>query len=681
MVRRLTAILAADVDGYSRLTRENEEKATARLRDYIAVLKKLIAAHNGRIKTYAGDAVLAEFPSVVEAVRCAIEIQNEISGLNAPIPKNEQMQFRIGVNLTDAIAVASDVYGTGVNVAARLAQEKIQPGLIARLVSRLFSGDPAASTGIFVSEIVYNHLSTIQTPQQIPFAPVGLRPHYFKNIPDPVRVYTVLKTPPSKYKEAAWRWADRLGRTEFAAPVFLLFFAVAAGTSYYLRQPADLWSTLLSEAPEGTTIAVRPFVDKGNSPAEKTFSSGLSDDIMTELSRLRDLSVVEYRGKAADVRDIGRELKARYILEGTVSPSGGDLFYIRPKLKDTQTGHTIWSKRFDRDMAKRSLVDDEIACQIAAKIAGGYGVIESTEVKSAKRKSSAELQADELVAKARGMMQWEWTEDNFVVARKLLHQALKLDPNSGPARREMAWYDLMGAVFSIDAQPVSLEKITADALDAVKLEPDDGRARMVAASAYFFAKQLKLFDYEATQAIKDAPCDPEILAVLGALLGNSGQWSRAVRLVEKANALNAEAAVGWYQSTVYLNDYLHGDYESALDMIRQSPDFQNGVEYAYFDYLSICGQLGRKQGVLEKPQSGGDTECKPSAEEAWRKILEDDPGATAKTFEDWYRKWNFRDEDIAKLMDGANKAGVFGPETKARPLAVEDHHTESGAAQ
>jgi len=142
-------------------------------------------------------------------------------------------------------------------------------------------------------------------------------------------------------------------------------------------------------------------------------------------------------------------------------------------------------------------------------------------------------------------------------------------------------------------------------------------------------------------------------------------------LVERANALNEDAAQGWYHSTMYLNDYLNGDYKSALEMIRKSPDFQSGVKYAYMDYIAICGQLGRKQDALvqSEPRCSDDTEvAAPSADTAWQKVLKDDPSASAQTFKDWYRMWNFRDEDIAKLMDGVYKSGVAGG-----PPVAQDH--------
>jgi tetratricopeptide (TPR) repeat protein len=255
-----------------------------------------------------------------------------------------------------------------------------------------------------------------------------------------------------------------------------------------------------------------------------------------------------------------------------------------------------------------------------------------------------------------------------------LKEAIAKDPSDPKARREWAWFSVLGWVFGVDDPPVPQKEIMAQAVKAVQLDPADARSHLTAAFAYFFTKQLDLFEHEAQQAIALAPYDSELQAMLGALIANMGQWQRGVALVENANALNSDAAQGWYHSTIYLNDYLTGDYKSALDLIRQSPDFQSAVKYAYMDYIAICGQLG----ALGKPElrCSDDTEAAaPSARTAWQKVLKDDPGASAQTLIDWYRMWNFRDEDIAKLMDGVYKSGVLG----VQPIAAQDHHTQAGA--
>jgi TolB-like protein len=413
------------------------------------------------------------------------------------------------------------------------------------------------------------------------------------------------------------------------------------------KEPAEAGQSF----PSVPAVAVLPFVNLSGDPKQEYFSDGLTEDILTELSRARDLRVLarnttfQFKGKAVDVAKLGRELGVRYVLEGSVRRAD-DRLRVTAQLIDTKTGTHIWADRYDREMADVYLVQDEIVNQIAAKIAGSYGVIESTEAKSAARKSSDQIQAYDLFLRARSAMQWTWTAATFNAARDFLRQAIALDPSTAQARRELAWLTLIGWIFRFDETPVRLEEITAQATKAVELDPADARARMVVASAYFFGKQLDLFEHEAQQALVLAPYDAEIAAILGSMIALSGQWQRGVALVRKANALNAHAAIGWYQSTMSLDYYLNGNYERALELQRQNPDQE--TYYAYIESIPIYGQLGRRQEALK----------------IWRKLLEEEPSASAETFEYWFHLWNMRDEDIAKLMEGVYKSGVLGVEAK-----------------
>jgi TolB-like protein/Tfp pilus assembly protein PilF len=389
---------------------------------------------------------------------------------------------------------------------------------------------------------------------------------------------------------------------------------------------------------------------------------------MTQLARgSRDLHVLarnttfQYKDKPVDVRMLGRELGARYILEGSVQRASPDPeglsrnadVRVTARLIDAQNGTDIWSEAFDRNMADIFLVQDEIVGEIVAKIAGGYGAIERSERESARRKSTKEIQAYDLVLRARQAMQWGWTADAFTSANEFLLQAIALDPVNAQARREQAYINVFGRIFEYLESPMPLHESTAQALKAVQLDPANARAHMVAAIAYFFGKQLDLFEHEAQQAMALAPHDAEILAHLGALIGYTGQWQRGVELVVKANKLNDEAAVGWYHSTVYLDSYIRGDYENALKVLKQSPDYQPDFEqssfYAYLDSVPILGQLGRGK----------------EARENWNKLRKKRPGWSINDFEDWFRTWNFRDEDIAELRRGVYKSGALGSEAKA----------------
>ena len=430
-------------------------------------------------------------------------------------------------------------------------------------------------------------------------------------------------------------------------PALALILALGAFGTWLTR---DLW--MPARAPEGPAIAVLPFVNLSGDPQQEYFSDGLTEDLMTELSRAsRDLRVLarnttfQYKGKAVDVPKLGHDLGVRYVLEGSIRRTD-DRVRVMAQLIDTQTGAHVWADRFDREMADIFLVQDEIVSQIVAKIAGNFGVIDINEARSATRKNPDEIQAYDLVLRAQAVMRPEWSHETFSASKELLRQAIALDPLNARARRELAYLAVIGWVFRFDKTPEPPQEITAQAAKAVQLDPADARAHMVAASAYFFNKQLDLFEREAQQAMELAPYDAEILATLACMIADTGQWQRGVTLAEKANALNADAAIGWYHHTMYYDYYLKGDYERALEFRRLHPD-QKAI-HAYIEYIPVYGQLGRTQEALEN----------------WRKLLADVPGASAETFENWYRMWNFRDEDIAKLMDGVYKSGVLGVEAK-----------------
>ena len=451
--------------------------------------------------------------------------------------------------------------------------------------------------------------------------------------------------------------SERRVRWQIIVPALVLIPMLGALAGWLTR---DLWPPTGPEGaveepardvPKGPAIAVLPFNNLSGDPKQDYFSDGLTEDIMTELSRARDLRVLarnttfQYKGKAVDVSKLGYELKVGYVLEGSVQRTD-DRLRVTAQLIDTETGTHIWADRYDRDLGDVFLLQDEIVEQIVAKIAGGYGVIESSEARSAARKSLEQIQAYDLVLRARETMQSDWNSETFHSAKESLRQAIALDPLNARALREMAWLAVLGQAFRFDETPMPPQDIIAQATKAVQLDPADARARMVAASAYFYNGQLDLFEQEAQAAMALDPYDAEIMAIFGYMIAISGQWQRGVALAEKAYALNADAAAGWYHTTMYLNSYLRGDYERALELIRQDPGRQSA--YLYVGYIPIYGELGRKQEALEN----------------WRKLLAEQPNWSAESFKTWWRTRNMRDEDIAKLMDGVYKSGVLEAEAK-----------------
>ncbi len=312
MERRLAAILAADVVGYSRLMGADEEATLATLNAYREIIDGLVTDHRGRVFGSAGDSVIAEFASPVEAVRCAVEIQQEVETYNADLPEDRRMHFRIGVNLGDVMAEGGNLFGDGVNVAARL------EGL-------------AKVGGVCVSGTVFDHA---RNKVGLEFEDLGER--QVKNIDQPVRVYSI-----TLEGEAAE------GEAHSAA-------TVGAFEPERLEKPA---------------IAVLPFENMSGDPEQEYFSDGLAEDIITALSHWRSFPVVarnstfSFKGQQLRVEKIAEELGARYILEGSVRKAGKRL-RITAQLIDAQTSHHVWAERFDRQLEDIFDIQDEITNRI-----------------------------------------------------------------------------------------------------------------------------------------------------------------------------------------------------------------------------------------------------------------------------------------------------------------------------
>ena len=363
-----------------------------------------------------------------------------------------------------------------------------------------------------------------------------------------------------------------------AAALVLLFAALAQWQMRGASPPvAGVEPDAGVHQPAGPAVAVLPFTNLSGDPKQDYFSDGLTEDILTELSRSSDLRVIarntsfQYKGKAVDVTKLGRELKVNYVLEGSVQRSA-DRLRVTAQLIDAETGTHVWAERFDREMADLFVLQDEIVNQIAGKVAGSYGVIETVEAKSAARKNPDEIQAYDLVLRARAAREFDWTNETFAAARGLLYKAIEVDPSSVQAHRELAWTGLLGWIFRLEEKPLPPGEIVAQAAKAVQLEPSDARAHLVAASAYFFTKQLPLFEREADLALALAPYDAETVVALGCMISSAGDHVRGVALAEKAYALSPEAATGWYHSTVYTAAYLAGDYTRALEVANQNQD-------------------------------------------------------------------------------------------------------------
>ncbi len=556
MERRLAAILAADVQGYSHLTELNEEASTATVRSYCAVVEEFISAHRGHVFSSAGDGVVAEFPSVVEAIRCAVEIQNEVAERNANVPKYEQMQFRIGVNLGDVIAEENQLYGTGVNVAARL-EELAEPG------------------GICISQTVYDQIWKIV---ELPFEDIGER--HLKNITEPVHVYRILPSP-LPWLRRFLSGTRRRPRFGVAAGVLLLLLAVAGG-AFYLRQPAALWDAFLGNGgalPEHPTIAVLPFDDMSATHDQQYLADGITEELITGLAKSPEFLVMArnstftYKDRPTDVRQVGKDLNVRYVVEGSIQRSDQNV-RVAAQLIDASTGSQLWADRYDRQVESIFAIRDDITRSIAGTLGGSAGKLAQAEVARLSGKNPNSFTAYDYLM--RGWYEWhKFTREGNAAALDLFEQTRKIDQNYARAYVGLAWAYEMNADYDWTDdhdKTVKLELETAST--AVRLDPNDYQAQWVLGYAYLYNRQYEQAMAHYLRARELNPNDADLLAEMSDLLINIGQPKQAIDQVKEAIRLNP------FHEKWYLY-YLGWTYEEAgmpkeaIEILEQAIDLQN----------------------------------------------------------------------------------------------------------
>jgi len=423
--RKLSAILSADVKGYSRLMSQDERGTIRTLTTYKGAMSILIQEYKGRVVDSPGDNLLAEFGSVVDAVNCAVEIQRDFAERNTELPPARQMEFRIGINLGDVVEEEGRIYGDGVNIAARV--ESL-----------------AEAGGICISGTAYD-----QVENKLGLEYDFLGEQKVKNIPKPVRVYKVLSFPGA----AAHRVVRAKGAVERkwrkAALVLSAFLVVGVGAliiwNFLLRPsspPIEITSVekMASPLPERPSIAVLPFVNMSGDPEQEYFSDGLTEEIITALSKLPKLFVIarhssfSFKGKSVKVQQVGRELGVRYVLEGSVQKSV-DRIRITAQLIDASTGHHLWSEKYDRDLKEVFALQEEITKQILMALQ-----VKLTEGEQARlwEKGTRSLDAYMKQTIGREYLLRFTIEDNFR-SRQLREEAIALDPEYPRAIIGLAW--------------------------------------------------------------------------------------------------------------------------------------------------------------------------------------------------------------------------------------------------
>ncbi len=420
--RRLTAILSADVEGYSRLMRDNEDETIRTITTYRTAIAKLVEQYRGRVVDSPGDNILSEFGSSVDAVNCAVEVQRELAERNAELPENRRMQFRIGVNSGDVVEEGERIYGDGVNIAARI------EGL-------------AEGGGICISGTVYD---SIEGKLGLEFENLGK--HEVKNIDKPIRVYRVLSFPGAaahrvvKAKKAVGKtWRNKM----IAISAVLVVGAAVAIWYFCFRlppiEPASV-EKMAYPLPEKPSIAVLPLANISGDPEQEYFSDGMTDTLITDLSKISELfviarnSVFTYKGKSVKVDQIGRELGVRYVLEGSVQKAGNQV-RINAQLIDTTKGGGghLWADRYDGKMDNIFALQDEIIGKIVSALAVKL-IAKPGQV--AKKETDNTAAYDAFLKGSAHFLRF--TAEDFEKAVRYFKKAIELDPNYGRAYAALA---------------------------------------------------------------------------------------------------------------------------------------------------------------------------------------------------------------------------------------------------
>jgi adenylate cyclase len=557
--RKLEAILAADVAGYSRLMQQDDEATVATLEAYRAVFREKIQAHRGRVVDMAGDSVLAVFETATGAVRAAFETQGVLADRNQALPEARRMRFRIGVNLGEVIERPDGtVYGDGVNIAARL--ESI--------------GEPG---GVTVSGTVFDQ---VRNRVQLGFDFIGEQE--VKNIAELVRAYRVVaegapvSTSGRPQRQRAISMPAVIGGAAFAAVL------IAAAGIYLYRQltlpaKATAGSTPALSLPDKPSIAVLPFVNMSGDPEQEYFSDGMTEDVITSLSKRSGLfviarnSVFTYKGHAVKPEQVSRELGVRYVLEGSVRKADKQV-RITAQLIDATTGYHLWAEHYDGELkdifALQDSVTQKIVTALSPKLAAGEQSVSG-------RPETASIEAYDLVL--RGMaLSFQTQKQPNAIARQMFEKAIALDPNYANAYVNLSWTYFNAWVYQWTEDPDALSRAIDAARKSVALDGSLAEAHRTLGWTLLWNKQQDPGLEELEKAVSMAPNSSMAYGSLGGALNYSGRPEEAIGFIKKAMRLDPKYGP-WVAVWLGESYFLLGRHEEAIaayqEAVRRNPKY------------------------------------------------------------------------------------------------------------
>jgi TolB-like protein/class 3 adenylate cyclase len=520
--RKLAAILHADVKGYSRLIGEDEEATVGTLKTYREAMGLVIRKHRGRVVHGSGDSLLAEFVSVVDAVRSAVETQEDLQARNAQLPENRRVEFRIGINLGDVIEEGEDLLGDGVNIAARI-ESLADPG------------------GICIASGAYD-----QVKKKLALGYEYLGEHTVKNIAEPVRVYKVITDPEAVGKVIGEKTVvPAKGRRAFLAAGIVLLLIVGGVLIWRLAFPPVPVASVAKMAfplPDRPSIAVLPFNNMSGDPEQEYFSDGITEDLITDLSKISGLFVIArnstftYKGQPVKVQQVAQELGVRYVLEGSVRKVLNQV-RINAQLIDAGTGHHLWAERYDGNMDDIFALQDRITQKIVAALA--------VKLTRGEQEQSAMKETNSIEAYDAFLKGWEFylrqTPDDFAKALPYFQRAIELDSNYGRAYAALALTYLKSSDYGWvwhmgEFEPASRMRAQQSLEEAMK-NPTSIAHRVVSNLALTRRKYQEAFA-EAEKAIAMNPNDAESHLMMAEVMLFLGEPEEAISSAKRAMLLD-----------------------------------------------------------------------------------------------------------------------------------------------
>jgi adenylate cyclase len=574
--RKLAAILAADVAGYSRLTGADEERTLARLRALRGdLIDPAVAAHHGRVVKRTGDGALIEFRSVVDAVRCAVEVQNGMAERNAGLPPERRIEFRVGIHLGDVVEeIDGDLMGDGVNIAARL-EGIAKPG------------------GICLSEDAYR-----QVKSRLDWTVSDLGEQRLKNIAEPVRVFAVDPGPSRADVRTGAR--GRTGSRPAVVAAIALALAAAAGGAWYWRGTAP------SPSAPPSSIVVLPFINLSRDPAQQYLGDAITEAVTTRLARIPGMFVIArttaftYKGKPVDVKQIGKELGVHYVVEGSEQHSDEKL-RVNAQLIDAETGAHVWADQFEAQRSDPLQMQDEIVTGIVRAAALPFAAAAAARVERT-RPSSLEA-ADLAVRCVAAACAWEGSPAAWQTATSLCEQALQADDRNDFAMSTVSLKYSIRVVSAQSSDPKGdLQKADELASRALALDPNDGHAHFAKSYVLLGQKRTEeaIFEGERSLALNPSNID----AYFPLCAGNNllGHPDRALELADKAIRLSPHdpflPALYHMKGWAY---FMKRQYDQAIEWLRRAMPVGGGpfTELLLASALALTGQQAEAHQTFE----------------------------------------------------------------------------------